>query len=103
MAQHNISYVQTLAKEGLDEEAKRPVADKSVVEIIHMDGKKAVIQGFTGPLSGAMEVFFGCQSYHTPILNCVEFTFYGIAANTAAAAMAFEMCFNLISHWAMQK
>jgi len=59
-----------------------------------------VIRAFTGLLSGAMEVFIGCQSYHTPKVNSTEFTFSGIAANTG---MAFEMCFTFISYWEMRK
>ena len=50
-----------------------------------------------------MEVFFDCKSYSTKKLSSFKWTFYGIAGNTAAAAMAFEMAYNLILNWSMSK
>lgn len=98
MAQYSMSYTQDLAKEGSDEKAKRPVASGSVVKVIHVEGKRVVRQVFTGYLSTTMSVSFGCGDYRRVTLNSVGFNFCGIAPNTAAAAVAFEMCSNLISH-----
>jgi len=47
-----------------------------------------------------MQIFFDCKSYSTRKYTSVEWTFYGIAENTIAAAMAFEMAYNLIIEWA---
>ena len=105
MAQYNLSYAETSSKGGSDEQANRYVTDKSVVETVHVDEKKVMKQAFTEWLAMAMNTFFDCQSYHqfTPARNSLEMTFFGVAHNTTAAAMAFEMCFNLISQWAMEK
>lgn len=51
----------------------------------------------------AMIIFFACRTYYTCRFNSVEWVFYGIAINTAAAAMAFEMAHNLIFEWARNK
>jgi hypothetical protein len=59
--------------------------------------------GFTGTLASAMCVFFDCKCYSTGKPSSFEWTFYGIASNTAAAAMAFEMTYNLILNWSMLK
>jgi hypothetical protein len=48
-----------------------------------------------------MEVFFDCKSYSTARPWSIEWTFYGIAPNTVAAAIAFEMAHNLILEWVL--
>jgi hypothetical protein len=47
-----------------------------------------------------MERFFDCKSYSTTNYSTLELTFYGITENTVAAAMSFEMAYNLIAEWA---
>jgi hypothetical protein len=47
-----------------------------------------------------MKNFFDCKYYTTTTLSSLELTFYGIAQNTVAASMSFEMAYNLIAHWA---
>ncbi|KAE8553634.1 hypothetical protein EYB25_005016 [Talaromyces marneffei] len=47
-----------------------------------------------------MERFFDCKSYSTAMGSSVEWTFYGIAENTIAAAMSFEMAYTLVAEWA---
>jgi len=73
-----------------------------VVSIKRAEGSKNTVnkQGFVNSLSYAMQTFFDCKSYSTRIYTSVEWTFYGIAENTIAAAMAFEMAYNLIIEWA---
>lgn len=47
-----------------------------------------------------MKNFFDCKYYTTTRPASLELTFYGIAENTVAACMSFEMAYNLIAHWA---
>jgi hypothetical protein len=47
-----------------------------------------------------MKNFFDCKYYTTTRPASLELTFYGIAENTVAASMSFEMAYNLIAHWA---
>jgi hypothetical protein len=47
-----------------------------------------------------MKCFFDCKFYSTTNYSALELTFYGIAENTVAAAMSFEMTYNLIAEWA---
>ncbi|KAL5325510.1 hypothetical protein ACEPPN_006637 [Leptodophora sp. 'Broadleaf-Isolate-01'] len=47
-----------------------------------------------------MKRFFDCKFYSTTNYSSLELTFYGITENTVAAAMSFEMAYNLIAEWA---
>jgi hypothetical protein len=47
-----------------------------------------------------MKNFFYCKYYTTTRPSSLELTFYGIAENTVAASMSFEMAYNLIANWA---
>lgn len=51
-------------------------------------------------LSSAMTEFFDCKSYTVAESTSRDWVFYGIGVNTVAAAMSFEMAFNLVEHWA---
>jgi hypothetical protein len=43
-----------------------------------------------------MEIFLDCRYYSTGYPTSIEGAFYGFAANTVAAAIAFEMASNLV-------
>jgi hypothetical protein len=74
---------------------------KSVVAVTSTKSSRNVVQqGFTNDLADAMCIFFDCESYSCRFQTSVQWTFYGISSNTAAAAMAFEMTYNLILDWA---
>jgi hypothetical protein len=73
-----------------------PVGGESVVAVTPVEGKAVLNYGFTRTLAHAMGVFFDCKSYHGTRIRSQEYVFYGIANNTASAAMAFEICYNLI-------
>src|SRR5438876_815393 len=49
-----------------------------------------------------MEVFFDCKSYTCKGCFSVDWVFYGLAENTVAAAMAFEMVYNVVVGWSMR-
>jgi hypothetical protein len=100
MGQYNVSQAEVLAQE--PQATQQQYAGQSDVSIERADGsrKDVRIQSFVTQLASAMRKFFDCKAYSTKGLYSVIWTFYGIAENTVAAAMAFEMAFNLIGEWA---
>lgn len=101
MGQYNVSQAEILAHETPD--AQRQYAGQSIVSIQRVDcnGSKPVLHhGYLDALVAAMNGFFDCKAYSAVFRSSLEWTFYGIAENTVAAAMAFEMAYNLIAEWA---
>jgi hypothetical protein len=103
MSQYNVTQAELI--ERADDKEKALLAGESVVEIIATTGRSGKVRkyGFTGDLALAMQVFFDCKCYSTARARSIEWTFYGVASNTAAAVMAFEMAHNLIQGWALEK
>jgi hypothetical protein len=101
MGQYNVLQADVLSHE--PPATQRQYAGQSVVSIKRTDGDRSKAmkhQSYVDGLCHAMERFFDCKSYSTTNLFALELTFYGITENTAAAAMAFKMVYNLISEWA---
>lgn len=101
MKQYNVSQAEVLAHE--PPEVQRQYGGHSCVSIIRRDGdiSKPVKQNaFVFPLCDAIETFFNAQSYTEHEDDSVIVVFYGVAENTAMAAHAFEMVFNLMLDWA---
>ena len=102
MSQHNITQAQAFEKE--EEEDQARLGGESLVAITTAKHDKKVINyAFTGSLAQAMTIFFDCKCYSTARRSATTLTFYGIATNTAAAAMSFEMAYNLTLNWASSK
>jgi hypothetical protein len=59
-----------------------------------------IYQDFVNTVALAMGIFFNCKSYSTRLTRSIDWTFYGIAENTATAAIAFEIAHNKILEWA---
>ncbi|KAK3721486.1 hypothetical protein LTR37_003042 [Vermiconidia calcicola] len=79
MAKLNVSQAHILSHK--PSSARLQHVGKSVVSLLRTDGDRS--------------------KYHaTPYRSSQEITFFGIAENTVAAAMAFEMVYNLIAEWA---
>ncbi|KAF2717907.1 hypothetical protein K431DRAFT_196918, partial [Polychaeton citri CBS 116435] len=75
----------------------------SIVRLQHTNDKSSArmrYQGFASDLQFAMQTFFDCKSYSTGRTKYLELVFFGIGENTSAAAMAFEINYNLIVEWA---
>ncbi|KAF2248349.1 hypothetical protein BU26DRAFT_520046 [Trematosphaeria pertusa] len=100
MGQYNVSQAEVLAHE--PPATQQQYAGQSVVSIKRADGSRNTVnnQGFVKELALAMTNFFDCKYYSTRNFTSMDWTFYGIAENTVAAAMGFEMAYNLISEWA---
>lgn len=103
MKQYNVSQMEILAHESSNE--RKRYAGQSIVSIKRADGSLTVVphRGFLDSLSRAMCIFFDCKCYSTQMIWSLDWTFYGIAQNTVAAAMAFEMAHNLILEWGRYK
>ena len=103
MAQYNVTQADVLAANKESDNIKH--SGCSIVSIKSTQGqdRKVVRYGFAGGVATAMTIFFDCKSYSSTCLSSIEWKFYGIAPNTIAAAMAFEMAFNLILEWARPK
>ncbi|MCJ1264958.1 hypothetical protein MMC22_004833 [Lobaria immixta] len=102
MSQHNITQAQAFEKEKEEDQAR--LGGESLVAITTAKHDKKVINyAFTGSLAQAMTIFFDCKCYSTARRSATTWTFYGIATNTAAAAMSFEMAYNLTLDWASSK
>jgi len=101
MGQYNVSQAEVLAHE--DASVRQQYAGQSVVSLRHTDGDKRKgvrHQTYVNDLCSAMECFFNCKYYTTAELFHMTVTFYGIGENTTAAAMSFEMVYNLVNEWA---
>lgn len=101
MARYNVTQAEVLAHEPPD--VQRKYAGQSIVSITRTDedkSKNVRHYAFVDNLLFAMETYFDCKSYTTSYGSSLHLTFYGIAENTVAAAMALEMAYNLICEWA---
>jgi hypothetical protein len=101
MSQYNVTQAE--AFEDINNEDRAQHGGHSIVAITATDDGKVKNYAFTAELASAICVFFDCKVYSTELWFSHEWTFYGIASNTAAAAIAFEMTYNLIFHWSMPK
>ncbi|KAH8917461.1 hypothetical protein BT69DRAFT_1286636 [Atractiella rhizophila] len=97
MAKLSIKEADVMASESLEEKIQR--AGCSKVVIVHKKGGKVPNQAWANTCVSAMTTWFDVKSFSTAWTYKLEWTFYGIAENTAAAALAFEMVFNLILEW----
>lgn len=104
MAQYNVTQADVLAQ-ATDSGEQKQYAGRSTVSISSTKDRyaKVISQTWVHDVASAMTVFFDCKSYSTALASSIEWTFYGIAPNTAAAAIAFEMAHNLILEWARGK
>jgi Protein of unknown function (DUF2786) len=103
MAQYNVTHADLY--QATKNEDLINFAGRSVVAITHTksDFVKVLHQAWVSDIANAMTTFFDCKWYSTARAFSVEWTFYGIAANTVAAAQAFEMAHNLCLEWARTK
>lgn len=104
MAQYNVTQADVLAQ-AIDSEEQARYAGQPTVSITNTKDPfaKAISQTWVHDVAEAMEIFFDCKSYSSAKTFSIDWTFYGIAANTVAAATAFEMAHNLTLEWARGK
>ncbi|KIW92597.1 uncharacterized protein Z519_06444 [Cladophialophora bantiana CBS 173.52] len=104
MSQYNVTNAD-LKDRTTNDDDYAALGGQSVVAITNTKSSEAKVisQTWVHDIAAAMTIFFDCQTYSTQRLTSIEWTFYGIAANTVAAAMAFEMAHNLTLEWARSK
>ena len=101
MEQHNITQEQVLIYELTS--SQKYHAGQSTVSITRRDGDKSKAVRFQTNLEilcEALQCFFSCKFYSTARSWSLDLTFYGIAENTVAAAVALELAYNTITEWA---
>ena len=104
MQQYNVTQADLL-EQATNENDYAAMGSQSVVAITRAgeDGKRVTDQTWVSDVGSAMNTLFDTKSYSTARATSLEWTFYGIAANTVPAAMAFEMAHNLALEWASSK
>ncbi|CAI7617094.1 unnamed protein product [Penicillium pancosmium] len=92
MTEHNLTRADIIANDA--KEPKAHHGGKSTVRIEKIAGssRRVIREAFVERLAAAI--------YSSDFGTYVDWTFFGIASNTIAAAMAFEMVHNLILDWA---
>lgn len=105
MRQYNVEKAEVMQHKTAEEQAQ--CAGSSEVTIERRDGKKVPIpiRQWVSDLAGAMSKFFDVKRYSSTPTDrfLVRWVFYGIAQNTASAALAFEKIYNLVMDWARFK
>jgi hypothetical protein len=108
MAQYNVTQVDMMAMTKDDDKAvdgkstKAQYGGQSVVTIGNTKdrSKRPINESFVKKLAQSMSTFFNCKHFSSQEMFSISWTFYGIAENTVAAAMGFEMAHNKILDWA---
>lgn len=104
MQQYNVSQADLLER-ATNEDDYAAMGGQSTVAISRAknDGLRVTHQTWVNDVGFAMGVFFDCKSYSLARATSIDWTFYGPAANTVPAALAFEMAHNLALEWARTK
>lgn len=99
MSEHNVTQADLIAND--DRSNKACYGGRSIVRIEKVTGssRRVMREAFVERVATAMCTFFDCKSFSTDFGISVEWSFFGIASNTVAAAIAFEMAHNLILEW----
>ncbi|KAJ6050209.1 uncharacterized protein N7446_005555 [Penicillium canescens] len=99
MSEHNVTQADLIASD--DRSNKACYGGRSIVRIEKVTGlaRRVMREAFVERVATAMCTFFDCKSFSTDLGVSVECSFFGIASNTVAAAIAFEMAHNLILEW----
>ncbi|KAG6911051.1 hypothetical protein DXG01_004565 [Tephrocybe rancida] len=103
MAQQNITQADLIANETAEERSTR--AGNSRVRLTSTAGKMVKNQRWHSNATAAANEAFDVQLYtESPHQNrYLDLVFYGLADNTVAAALAFEMLYNQIEVWVAEK
>ena len=104
MVQHHITEGEIFA-EVMNPVVRNLVGGESTVRIVSTkgDSRKVIQETWVLFVSRAITTFVDCKSYTTLKPSALVWIFYGIAENTRAAAIAFEMVHNLVIEWARGK
>ena len=101
MSRYNLTQADLVARATKNDNLAQ-IGGESVVSITTRK-IRVVTQTFVRTIAWAMSTLFDCCHYSTARASSIDWTFYGIAANTIPAAMGFEMAHNLALEWARYK
>ena len=104
MEQHNVTQAD-LVEKASHEDDYIALGGLSIVSITRAkdDGAKITNQTWVGDIVDAMTTLFDCKAYSSARATSFQWTFYDIAANTVAAALALEMAHNQTLEWSRSK
>ncbi|KAL7648998.1 hypothetical protein ACMYSQ_012596 [Aspergillus niger] len=99
MAQYNVTHADLMADHDVADKAQ--YGGRSVVSIQNAIDctKRAIRETFVFKLANAMCIY-DCKCYSVDRRTSIEWSFFGIAANTVTAAGAFEAVHNKTLQWA---
>lgn len=101
--QYNVTQADLVAADA-NADGPSTLSGQSAVSVTNAKpGARIIIENWASTVSGAVQTFFDCKAYTTRRKNSIEWMFYGIATNTVAAAMAFEMVHNLVQAWSSRR
>lgn len=100
ISQHNVSQADVMDND--DNTSKARYGGRSIVSITKLGGssERVTTEAFAWKVARAMCIMFDCKFFTTDYCQYVHWTFFGIADNTVAAAVGFEMSHNKILEWA---
>jgi hypothetical protein len=100
MAQYNVTHADLTADGDVADKAQ--YGGRSVVSIENAIDrtKRAIKETFANKLARAMCILYDCKCYSMDRRTSIEWSFFGIAANTVTAAGAFEAVHNKAIQWA---
>ncbi|KAI9038866.1 DUF2786 domain-containing protein [Aspergillus affinis] len=100
MAQYNVTHADLIANDDIADKAQ--YGGRSVVSIKNAIDctKRAKRETFVYKLASAMCILYDCKCYSMDKRTSIEWSFFGIAANTVTAAGAFEAVHNKTLQWA---
>ncbi|KAF8064077.1 hypothetical protein FPV67DRAFT_201113 [Lyophyllum atratum] len=101
MQSQNLTQADLIANETAEERSTR--AGQSTVTITSTNNKSVRRQRWYGFASSAACEAFDVQVYSESYEKSLDWVFYGLADNTVAAALAFEMLHNQIENWAIER
>ncbi|KAJ5346972.1 uncharacterized protein N7506_000225 [Penicillium brevicompactum] len=100
MSHHNVTQADLMASDNNSNKAH--YGGRSVVSITRTgsSSKRVTKEAFAMKLATTMGTLFDCKSFSTDFRTSLQWTFFGIAQNTVAAAMGFQFAHNQILDWA---
>ena len=111
MSTYNVTQADLLVSSSSESDSPSSRGGISTVTITRTDAsldgdgapKRVLVETWAARAAYAMTIFFDVKAYSTARDTEVVWTFYGIAPNTVAAAMAFETTHNATLTWAMER
>ena len=103
MAEHNVTQADVLAQVTNEEDLAQVGGESTVALTNPSNPTRVIVREWVHTIAWAMSELFDCSYYWVGKATSVQWVFYGIAANTVPAAMAFEMAHNLTLEWASRK